>query len=165
MKQPWQVQWHIGADGTVIKQRSKGEEAHEQLYGRYDVNRRLELSDLYALDERLRRHDVSFLWLSRAMLLVSGLVAVALVAGLILAFWPIAAPGVSATLLIVSVPMIVILVVSTGLISSTMVRRRKRIGRDAGFESDYSTIAASEARAIIDAPGTVSGRKVSVEKV
>ena len=50
---PWTVQWHIAADGTVIRQRARGDQSHEQLYGTHATNRALGIADLEALDDRI----------------------------------------------------------------------------------------------------------------
>ena len=158
MKKPWQIQWHIAADGTVIQQRSKGDQPHQQLYGRYTTNRRLELSDLYAVDERLRRDNVLFHWLTTVLLYAGYLAIAAFVVGIALGYWPGAPPGLSFTLWVVSVPVLIVAGLSTGFIPGLMVRRGTRIYLDAGFESSNPiTLGAHEARAMIEAPGAVSG--------
>lgn len=164
MTTPWQVQWHIAADGTVIQQRSKGDKPHEQLYGRYSTTRRPELAHLYTLHEDVRRDGAFFDRLTKVLLYAVYLAIAAFVVGLAL-LWLSAAPEASTPLLVASVPVLVIGAIGAGVIGGIMRRRFERRYLDAGFESPQRiTIAATEARAMIEAPGAVSGRKVNVEK-
>jgi hypothetical protein len=161
-KKPWTVQWHIAADGTVIRQRSKGEQPHLQLYGSYATVRRVELSDLEALDERLDR-DRRVIGGLAFLLLAFGVVSgVCLVVGVVLSWLGVDAGGL---LMLVGWLLLVIGLVGSGASHGMIISRGNRAWTEAGFESSNPvTMAASEARAMIEAPGSVSGRKTRVER-
>lgn len=55
---PWRLQWHVTADGTVIHQRSKGDEAHQQLFQRFTPVRPVTVAELDALSAA-SRHEMS----------------------------------------------------------------------------------------------------------
>lgn len=55
-----QPRWFITADGTVIQAWPPGPDSDRTKYFRYPTTRPLELSDLYAFDERRARFDVNF---------------------------------------------------------------------------------------------------------
>jgi hypothetical protein len=159
---PWTVQWHIAADGTVIRQRSRGDEPHQQLYGTCATNRRPEIADLEALDDRLARHGRVFNVLSAVLAGVTVIDMVALVVGALLAW-----VGVDAGSAITgpAVFLLIGLLIALGAVHSLMISRFNRAWTDAGFVSSSPvTMAASEARSLIAAPGAVSGRTVRVKR-
>lgn len=165
MKKPWQIQWHVAADGTVVKQRSRGIEPHQQLYSRYAMTRKADLGEIYAMEGRLRDDSAHFTRLTRMLLYLVYLAGAALVVGLILLFFVDGASGFSTILVIASLVVCVAAVLTVMPIHRTMNQRFHRRYREAGFESPAPvTMAASEARSLIAAPGTESGRQLSVER-
>lgn len=161
-KKPWTVQWHIAADGTVIRQRSKGDQPHQQLFGSYVTNRRLEISDLDALDDRLAR-DRRFFGGFVAVIMFLGVVGVACLAvGVVLGWLGVDAGG---NLVLLGVIAFVATVIASGGSHGMMISRWQRRFAEAGFESSNPvTMSAREARVIVEAPGAVSGRQTRVKR-
>ncbi|MCH6161279.1 hypothetical protein [Streptomyces marispadix] len=158
---PWTVQWHIVADGTVIRQRSKGDQPHEQLFGTHATNQKLELADLEALDYRIARNQRFFNVLAAVLVGVGVIDVVALAAGMVLAWVGVDAGG---ALVMPALLLLVGLLIAIGAAQGLMLRRFNRAWTDAGFaSSNQVTMAASEARSLIAAPGAVSGRPVRVK--
>lgn len=167
-----QSQWHIAADGSVLKSYPKAlDHSNPQRdpppglkYLRYTTTRRLELSDLYALDEDLARSNAFFDRLSRVLLgpACVGLVGV-LLGWLVLPWLGVSSP-VATVLLAVSIPLVIVGVVGVVLVPGMMRRRFERIHVDGGFGSSTPKVLKEpEALAMIDAPGTISGRSASGE--
>lgn len=161
-KKPWTVQWHIAADGTVIRQRSKGDQPHQQLFGSYATNRRVELSDLEALDEQLAR-DRRVIGRSVSLLLAFSVVGMAgLVVGVVLGLLGVDVGGL---LLLAGIVLLVVGLIGSGAGHGLIISRWNRAWTEAGFESSNPvTMAASEARAMIAAQGAVSGSESRVER-
>lgn len=159
---PWTVQWHIAEDGTVIRQRSQGDQPHEQLYGTLATNRRPELADLEALDDRLARNGRVFNVLTAVLAGVAVIDMAALVIGAVLAWVGVDAGGAITG---PAVFLLIGLLIALGAVHSLMISRFNRAWTDAGFPSSSPvTMAASEARSLIAAPGAVSGREVRVKR-
>lgn len=159
---PWTVQWHIAADGTVVRQRSKGDEPHQQLFGTLVTNRKPELADLEALDERLARNGRVFNIVAAVLATVAVLDMVALAAGAVLAWVGVDAGGAITG---PAVFLLIGLLIALGAVHPLMISSFNRAWKDAGFASSRPvTMAASEARSLIEAPGAVSGRKVRVKR-
>ncbi|NIK57122.1 hypothetical protein [Kribbella shirazensis] len=159
---PWTVQWHIAADGTVIRQRSKGDQPHQQLYGSYTTSRRLELSDRYALDDRLAR-DTKFFGGFVSVLLFLSMVGVGgLVVGTVLSWLGVDAGGY---LVLPGVIVFIVALIASGGTHGLMMSRWNRRWTEAGFESSNPvTMSAREAREIVAAPDAVSGRRTKVKR-
>ena len=159
---PWTVQWHIAADGTVIRQRSKGEESHQQLYGTHATTRTLEIADLEALDTRIERTRRTFNVVAAVLLVVAAIDVAALAIGLVLS---LAGVDAGAAIILPAILLLVVLLIASGAVQGLMISRFNRAWTDAGFESSNQvTMASSEARTLIAAPGTVSGPKVRVKR-
>jgi hypothetical protein len=159
---PWTVQWHIAEDGTVIRQRSKGDEPHQQLFGTVAANRRPEIADLEALDDRLARNGRVFDVLVAVLAAVAVIDMVALAAGVLLAWAGVDAGGAITG---PAVFLLIGLLIAMGAVHSLMISRFNRAWKEAGFASSSPvTMAASEARSLIAAPGAVSGRTVRVKR-
>lgn len=159
-KKPWTVQWHIAADGTVIRQRSKGDQAHQQLYGSYTTTRRLDLSDLDAMDDRLARDRKVFGGLV-TVLLGLGVMGVGCAAvGIVLGWLGVDGAG---PLVVLGVILFLVAIIGSGGFHGLMISRWHRVWAEAGFESPNPvTMSAREARDIVEAPGAMSGRKTRV---
>lgn len=159
---PWTVQWHIAADGTVIRQRSKGDQPHQQLFGSYTTNRRLEISDLDALDDRLARDKKVFGGFV-AVLMSLGVVGVTcLVLGAVLSWLGVDAGG---KLVLLGVVVFIVAMIASGGSHGVMISRWQRRFAEAGFESSNPvTMSGREAQTIVAAPGAVSGRQTRVKR-
>ncbi|TCC39579.1 PrgI family protein [Kribbella sindirgiensis] len=161
-KKPWTVQWHIGADGTVIRQRSKGDQPHQQLYGSYTTNRRLGLAELDALDYRLARDKKVIGGFVGGLLVLTAAAFACFVVGVVLGWL-----GVDAARRVVmpAVIVLVVVMIAAGGGHGLMMSRWHRAWNEAGFESPSPvTMSAREAREIVGAPGAVSGRRTKVER-
>lgn len=64
----WRSQWHIAADGTIIKQWSKGEEAHQQVFQRFESTRRPDMPELVAIEEKGERFGAFWTRVTSGML-------------------------------------------------------------------------------------------------
>lgn len=161
-----QSQWHIVPDGSVIKSYPKAlDHSNPQRdappglkYLRYTTTRRLELADLYALDEGLARSSALFGRLSTVLLVAACSGAV----GAVLAWLVLPMLGVGGTaatvLLAVSIPLVGAGVLGVVLLPGVMRRRFERAHVDRGFESSTPKVLKEpEAKSLIDTPGTVSG--------
>ncbi len=165
MKRPWLIQWHVAADGTVIKQRSRGNDPNQQLYSRYPMARKPELSQLYAMEEKLRSDSAYFTRLTRVMLYVFYLAGAALVAGLILMTFVDGTSSWSVILVVAAVVVCCGLALAIMPVHRAMNTRFQSRWREAGFDGPAPvTMGASEARQLIAAPGTESGSQLSVER-
>ncbi|NUV70656.1 MULTISPECIES: hypothetical protein [unclassified Streptomyces] len=155
-KKPWTIQWHIAADGTVIKQRSRGSAEHEQLFQQFATVRTPKIEQLDAMEEGLQRAGTSGERSSRALLHVAYVAFAGLVAGIV-SSWS----GIDTGFLTLgSLAVVVLLGLSTGVIMRASIRRYQRAHREAGFASSNGvTLAAREARTMIGDPGAVSGRE------
>ncbi|MGH3359561.1 MAG: hypothetical protein ACRDO7_12220 [Nocardioidaceae bacterium] len=164
--EPGTVRWHIAADGSVIKSYPKAlDHSNPQQdpppglkHLRYTTTRRLELSDLYALDQNLARSYVFFDRLSKVLLgpACAGVVGVVL-GWLVLPWLGVSGAAVTA-LLAVSIVLVIVGVLGVVFVPATMRRRFDRIHVDRGFESSTPKVLKEpEAQAMLDAPGTVSG--------
>lgn len=161
-KKPWTVQWHVLADGTVVRQRSKGDQPHQQLYGSYRTRRRLTISDLDALDDRLARDKKVFgAFVAVLLVLVFGGIA-GLVVGAVLAWL---GSDAGDPLVLSGVIVLVVGMIGVGASHGLLLSRWHRTWTEAGFESPNPvTMSAREARDRIEDPGAASGRKVRVER-
>lgn len=155
-KKPWTIQWHIAADGTVIKQRSRGSAEHQQLFQKFATTWTPKIEHLDAMEEQLQRASSSGERRSRVLLYVAYAALAGLVAGIV-STWV----GIDAGFLTLgSLAVVVLIVLSTGVMMRTSISRHQRAHREAGFESSNGvTLAAREARMMISAPGAVSGRE------
>lgn len=162
----WWLQWHITADGTVIRRRSKGTEAHEQVFARYATKRRPDIADLDALDGRVAEHQAY--WRTRIALPLMGVVAVlaiVAVAGVVLL--STGGPEAVATVLL--------LVAGLGAVAAAAVviplARRHQKREDALYtgiglrSAEWETMGSSEASRLIAKAGGVSGEPVHVDKI
>lgn len=156
-------QWFIAADGTVFESWPPRSDSDRLKYVRYSTTRRLELSELYALDERLeafkstseRRSNVP-------LVLLALIVLVAIAVVLMWLFLP--QVGVDTWALVVVTAVLAIMAVFAVPFAGVVMGSRaafERIYRDAGFETSVPTVLKDrEARALIDDPGTVAGRRM-----
>ncbi|MFD7291979.1 hypothetical protein ACFV9W_01725 [Streptomyces sp. NPDC059897] len=153
-KKPWTIQWHIAADGTVIKQRSRGSAEHEQLFQQFATTRTPRIEQLDAMEEELQRASSSGERRSRVLLYLAYVALAGLVAGIV-STWA----GIDAGFLTLgSLAVVVLLGLSTGVIMRASISRYQRAHQQAGFESSNGvTLAAREARMMISDPGAVSG--------
>lgn len=156
MAKRWTIQWHIAADGTVIKQRSRGDAEHEQLFQQYATTRTPTIEEIDAMEEGLRRSSASGERLSKVLLYLVYAAIAGLVLGIVLPWL-----GVDTGFLAVgSLVFVVLASMSTGVIMRASIGRHQRAYREAGFESPNGvTIAGREARVMIADPGAVSGRQ------
>lgn len=161
-----QSQWHIATDGSVIKSYPKAlDHSNPQRdpppgrkYLRYTTTRRLEYADLHTLDEELARSNTFFDRVS-VVLRVPAWVGVV---GMAVALFALPALGASSTvataLLAVSIPLVVVGVLAVVLLPGVMRRRFERIHVEGGLESSTPIVLKDpEAKALIDARGTISG--------
>lgn len=151
----WTVQWHITADGTVIRQRSRGEAEHQQVYAEHATTRPVQVGDLERIDERVARFGA--FW-GRVTTVLLGLLVVCgagLVVGIVLA-WS-GRSDIALPLLVVSVVALVLLFCVGGYATHRVRVGVPRIYGEAGVEPGGVTMNARDARARISAAGTVSG--------
>ncbi|MFG3252698.1 hypothetical protein [Streptomyces sp. NPDC048172] len=155
-KKPWTIQWHIAADGTVIKQRSRGRAEHEQLFQEFATERTPKIEQLDAMEEGLQRASASGERRAKVFLYVSYVAFAGFVAGIV-STWA----GVDTGFLMLgSLAAVVLLGLSTGVIIRASIGRHQRAHREAGLASSNGvTLAAREARTMISDPGAVSGRE------
>ncbi|MEU4314841.1 hypothetical protein [Nocardia sp. NPDC024068] len=156
MAKLWTIQWHIAADGTVIKQRSRGNAEHEQLFQRYATTRTPTIEEIDTLEDRLQRSSASGNRLSKVLLYLVYAAGAGLVLGIVLPWIGID----TGFLALGSIVFVVLASMSTGVILRISISRHQHAYRDAGFESPNGvTLAAREARVMIADPGAVSGRE------
>ncbi|MGW6318936.1 hypothetical protein [Streptomyces sp. NPDC055099] len=155
-KKPWTIQWHIAADGTVIKQRSRGSAEHEQLFQQFATTWTPKIEQLDAMEQGLQHASASGERRSRVLLYLAYVALTGLVAGIVSAWAGID----SGFLTLGSLAVVVLLGLSTGVIMRASISRYQRAHREAGFESSNGvTLAAREARTMISDSGAVSGRE------
>jgi len=164
-KQPWVVQWHITADGSAIKSYQKAlDHSNPQRepppgleHLRYATTRRLQLSDLHALEADLAAFYARFNRLSTVVTVAgfAGLVGVVLSW---LVFPIIGFDGAAASLLFtVSIPLLALGVLGVVFVPGVMSRRHERLHTAHGLaSSNPEVLKEPEARMAIDAPGTLS---------
>ncbi|GGA60269.1 hypothetical protein GCM10011490_08060 [Pseudoclavibacter endophyticus] len=153
-------QWFIAADGTVFQSWPPGPDNDRLKYVRYTTNRRLQLSDLYALDERLNGFHSSFN--RRSYVLIALAVVVVIAIALMWLFLPQfgVGTGVLVALTVVLAVMLLLMWPIARAITGGSRAGFDRLYLDAGFESSEPTVLKdSEAQTLIDAPGTVAGRR------
>ncbi|MFI5719859.1 hypothetical protein [Nocardia sp. NPDC051750] len=163
-----QSRWHIAADGSVIKSYPKAlDHSNPQRdppsglkYLRYTVTRRLELSELYALDENLARSNAFFDRLTTVLRVP------VFVVGVVLAWLVLPRLGLGSTvvtvLLALFIPLVVVGILGVVLLPAVMRSRFERIHLDGGFESSVPEVLGdTEARALIDAPGVARAAKAA----
>lgn len=158
-------QWFIGADGTVIQTWPPGPDNDRLKYVQFRTARRLEMADLYALDDALESFMRSRDRRSRVLLtlVLLGLVGMA-VTWLVLPLFGVATTT-SAVFSLVSLAVVFAAAPVARFVSGASRADFEQIYLDAGFESSVPrTIKDSEARALIDAPGTVAGRPPDAER-
>lgn len=155
-KKPWTIQWHITADGTVIRQRSRGAGEHQQLFESYSTTRTPRIAELDALMEAVQRSSASGERLSKVLLYVGYAALAGLVLGVVTTW-----VGIDTGFLTLgSLAVVILLSMSTGILMRRSIGRFNRAYGEAGFESPNGvTLAGREARVLIDEPGTVSGRE------
>lgn len=158
---PWRVRWHVAADGTVIQERSRGDEAHQQLFQTFSTTRPVTVAELDALSESweqeitgLDRFSVLW-WTGMAVFfgafvalggLLTHLVGDEIVPGLVV--------GAVAGLLLMSPAFRLVAM----LLPEDVGGSAERLWREAGLvSSSGTTMKAVEARALIRAPGSTSG--------
>ncbi|HEY9410154.1 MAG TPA: hypothetical protein VIP77_11295 [Jiangellaceae bacterium] len=135
-----------------------------QTYLRYATTRRLELSDLHALDEDLARSNAFFDRLSAMLFRPACGGVVGVVLGWLVLPWLGVNSAVATVLLAVSIPLVAVGVLGVVLVPGVMRRRFDRIHVNGGFESSTPKVLKEpEAQAMINAPGTISGRGASDE--
>ncbi|KRF14169.1 hypothetical protein [Nocardioides sp. Soil796] len=153
-------QWFIAADGTVLQTWPPGPDNDRLKYLRHDTNRRLELSDLYALDERLDDFQSTFARRSNVLLVVAGIAVV----GVVVAWLVLPRVGVGTTVTLAVTAVCVLLFLGMGPLARAVSGGGRasldQIYLDAGIvSSNPKVIKDHEALALIEAPGTVAGRK------
>ncbi|MFB9660974.1 hypothetical protein ACFQS3_15505 [Glycomyces mayteni] len=157
--------WHVAADGTVLKSYPKAldhtdtrrEPPQGLKYLRYATERPVALADLQAMDERVARSMAGFGRLT-AVTLVAGVLGIAGV----LAGWIVlpllGAPDAAGVTFVVSVPLVAAGFLALVIVPGAMRGSVKRAGAAAGLAPDPAQVVKEpEARAVLDAPGTVSG--------
>lgn len=160
-KKPWTVQWHIAPDGTVFKQRSRGDQEHQQLFQTFGVRDDVTVEGLDAMDERISKNSKFFLTLVIGLIAV-GITALVSLLGSFTLPWFGVSERVAGSILIVSVVVFVLITMTSGGLVGWSISRATRICQDAGLESPNGvTLSAREARAMIADPRTTSGRKVA----
>ena len=160
-KKPWTVQWHVAADGTVFKQRSRGDQEHQQLFQTYETHSSVAVEDLDAMDERLKKSTSLFFSLTMVLVVVAGIAAVSLVLSLFLP-WLGVSENAAGVVLIGSVVGLVLAVTIAGGVIGWSMSHHQRIYKDTGLASPNGvTLPAREARAMVADPRTSSGRKVA----
>lgn len=162
----WWLQWHITADGTVIRRRSKGSEAHEQVYARYATKRRPDIADLDALDGRVAAHQAR--WRSAVALPLMGVVAVLAViavTGVVL----LNTDGSEALATVLLLAGALGAVATAGvliLLARRHQTREEELYTGIGLRSaQWETMGAREASRLIAKPGGVSGEPVHVDTI
>lgn len=153
-----QSQWHIASDGSVIKSYPKAlDHSNPQRdppsglkYLLYAATRRLELADLYALDEDLARSNTFFDQVSR-MLVVPAFVGLV---GVVLAWFVLPGVGidgmVATVLLVVSIALVVVGVLGVVLVPGVTRRRFERIHVDKGLESSTPRVLKDPEAKVFD---------------
>ncbi|MDN5895164.1 MAG: hypothetical protein L0H93_14220 [Nocardioides sp.] len=161
-KLPWRVQWHIAADGTVIEQRSKGEENHQQLFQHYPTTRRVSMPEVVALQERLARSHRAYNMVLWPLLILSMALLAAALVGLGLSLFHV---EVGIWLMVVGFPGFLVIRLLMSGVTGRQISRSSDRWREEGFESHQGvTIAAREALEMIAAPGTASGPETRVKR-
>ncbi|MGW7349844.1 hypothetical protein [Streptomyces sp. NPDC054784] len=155
-KQPWTIQWHIAADGTVIKQRSRGSAEHEQLFQEFATTRTPKIEQLDAMEEELRRASASGERRAGVLLQLTYVALAGLVVGVVSTL-----VGIDTAFLTVgSLAGVVLLGLSSGVLMRASMSRHQRAHREVGFASSGGvTLAAREARTMISDARAVSGRE------
>ncbi|WP_335986177.1 hypothetical protein [Glycomyces sp. MUSA5-2] len=157
--------WHVTADGTVVKSYPKARdhsdprrEAPQGLqYLRYATARPVALADLQAMDERVARSMAAFGRLTMATLVVGVLGIAGVLAGWIV-LPLLGADDAAGTVFFVSVPLLAVGVLALVIVPGAMRGSANRAGAAAGLApSPAQVVKEPEARALIEAPGTVSG--------
>lgn len=155
-----QPQWFITADGTVLQSWPPGPDNDRLKYVRFDTTRRLELSDLYALDERLEGFNSSFNRGSAALLVLFVLdILGLLVVWLVLPRFDV---GDDVTYALTAVLVLALLGGGSVIkkVSGGSRAKFEEIYLEAGFRSSVPhVIKDSEAQQLLDASGTVAGRR------
>lgn len=155
-KKPWTIQWHIAADGTVIKQRSRGSAEHEQLFQEFATTRTPEIEQLDAMEEERLRASASGERRARALLHLTYVALAGLAVGVVSTV-----VGMDTGFLTLgSLAVVVLLGLSAGLLIRASMSGYQRAHREVGFASSGGvTVAAREARTMISDPRAVSGRE------
>lgn len=126
----------------------------------YTTARRLELSDLDALDDRLARDRKVFGGLVTALLGLTVVGVACAAVGVALGWFGVDGAG---SLVVLGVILFLVAIIGSGGLHGLMIGRWHRVWAEAGFESPNPvTMSAREARDIVEAPGAVSGRKTRV---
>lgn len=164
-KHPGTAQWHITADGSAIKSHPKAiDHSNPQRepppglqHHRYATTRRLQLSDLHALEADLAAFQARFNRLS-TVVTVAGFAGLAGVVLAWLIFPIIGFDGAAADLLFTdSIPLLALGVLGVVFVPGVMSRRHERLHAAHGLaSSNPEVLKEPEARTAIDAPGTLS---------
>lgn len=165
-QRPRTHQWHLAADGTVIKAYPKAldhsnpqQEAPKGLkYLRYTTTRRLSLADLHAVDDALDESAARYERVAGAVAFTGVLGLVAMIVGWIV----LPAIGLDADwtsiLRVASIPVLVVGVAGVMFTPLSMRRSIDRIRSAGGLGvSEPEVLKEDEALALLHAPGTVSG--------
>jgi hypothetical protein len=169
MKQPQQaraVQWHLIADGSAVQAYPKAldhsnpqQEAPKGLkYLRYTTTRRLELADLYALEEAIDK-DVAR---DKRVASVVALTGVIGLAAMIVGWVVLPAIGVDGgwtqILRIAAIPVLVAGIAGVMFAPGLTYRSIHSLRAEAGLDvSTLKVLKEPDALALLHAPGTVSG--------
>ena len=164
-EQPQRPQWFIGADGTVIQTWPPGPDNDRLKYVRFRTTRRLELSDLYAMEDEIERFTRALERRSRVLLVLVALgIAGMVTTWLVLPLFAVATTA-TAVVFLISLAIVFAAPLIARFVSGASRSGFEQIHLDAGLESSVPrTIKDSEARALIDAPGTVAGRPPDAER-
>lgn len=153
-------QWFITSDGEVLQSWPPGPDNDRLKYVRFTTTRRVWFSDLYTLDERLDAFTTAADRRSAYVLVVAGLD----VLGIVFVWLVLPRLGVGDGLRFALTAVLVLFLVFGGplirKISGASRAGFDQLYLDAGLESSVPTVLKDhEAQALLDAPGTVAGRR------
>lgn len=152
---PWTVRWHIAPDGTVFQERSRGEQAHQQLFSVYPTTRRVTLGDIEAVERRVEEIGREAARLTFPVMSLGILSALVMIAGFVVGF---AGHEVGLVMIVLGLAG----VSAAPYLLRFLVRRSgpdEDPWADAGFDKRGIgvTIASGQAREWLRDPRTVSG--------
>lgn len=156
---PWREQWHVTADGVVIHERSKSDQAHEQTFQTFGTTRPVTVAELEELSRRSRRITLfDAVWFTVLAVYVGGFALAGGIVGHRSFDAPVGGAIVGVALASGVAPFVFRVVMI--FIAKDSGRPTDRRWVQAGLTSSTgTTMKATEARRLIAAPGTTSGVK------
>lgn len=155
-RKKWFHQWHITADGTIIKHTWHGGGAAPELYRRFSSSTPLDVDGLVALDHAIEKMATFWDRIARLLLIGYVLCAAGLIAGLVL-IWTGNGGGASTALLVICGIAFLVLIGIGGIVASRLRKGAPRIYAEAGITEPAGTeMTADAAEAAIAADGTHS---------